>query len=197
MAKEKEAKYILRKYLSRKYTNAQIVDELVVCNGKNRVDVVVIDKILWGFEIKTSEDNLKRLKQQIEGYSKVFDKITLVIASKHLNSLEKVNIPENIGVMVFTEYKNGKLKSVKSIKKTKVNKNIVTTDLCHFLWRDEAYNILKRNNLNRGYSNSDVSEIRNTLIRSFKQTELKAMVTQTLKNRFYWLNHYKHIQCDD
>jgi len=44
----------------------------------------VINGELHGFELKSERDTLARLEDQAELYSQVFDRMTLIIAKRHL-----------------------------------------------------------------------------------------------------------------
>ena len=46
--------------------NALILDELGVCCGRVRADMAVVNGELKGFEIKSDQDTLLRLRSQVE-----------------------------------------------------------------------------------------------------------------------------------
>ncbi|WP_300554835.1 sce7726 family protein, partial [Desulfovibrio sp.] len=71
--------------LKKFYENGDLIlDELGVCSGASRVDVAVINGALHGYEIKSDQDTLDRLPQQILSYSRVLDRVTLVACDNHL-----------------------------------------------------------------------------------------------------------------
>lgn len=90
---------VLRKVLAEyvKDPNSRVVEELGLQHGSNRVDIAVVNGVLHGYELKSEADNLDRLQGQIESYSKVFDRVTLVTTSNHLSHAVK-QIPEWWGV---------------------------------------------------------------------------------------------------
>ena len=57
--------------------NTRIVEEMGIWSGSVRVDVAVINGELAGWELKSARDNLRRLPQQAELYSQVFDRMTI------------------------------------------------------------------------------------------------------------------------
>jgi hypothetical protein len=57
-----------------------------------RADLAVLDDCFYGIEIKSESDTLKRLPNQMEGYSRYFDRIELVVAPKHLRGLKDINL---------------------------------------------------------------------------------------------------------
>src|SRR5690606_14499419 len=74
-----------------------IINELDVCAGSAIMDIVVVNGEIHGFEIKSERDNLKRLPQQISYYNRVFDRVTLVVSSDHLDKAQEM-IPEWWGI---------------------------------------------------------------------------------------------------
>lgn len=57
-----------------------------------RADLALLGKTFHGIEIKSASDTLKRLPSQLEGYARYFDRITIVLASKHLKGIRKINL---------------------------------------------------------------------------------------------------------
>jgi hypothetical protein len=62
--------------------NTLFVDELDL-GGLVRVDIAAVNGALWGYEIKSAHDTLRRLPTQVEVYSKVLDYAALVVAECH------------------------------------------------------------------------------------------------------------------
>jgi len=57
-----------------------------------RADLAILSKHFHGIEIKSDSDTLKRLSSQIHGYTRYFDRTSLVVASKHLRGLQDINL---------------------------------------------------------------------------------------------------------
>ncbi len=64
----------------------KVVDLLAIINGKT-----------VAIEIKSITDKLNRLQEQIEEYSKIYDRIIVVAAPSHITGVEKI-ICKNIGL---------------------------------------------------------------------------------------------------
>jgi len=64
-------------------TNSLIINELGLFQGQHKIDVAVINGSLHGYEIKSEQDNLKRLPAQMDAYNKVFDYIHIIANEKH------------------------------------------------------------------------------------------------------------------
>src|SRR5260221_341269 len=63
--------------------NTLIIHELGVLNGSCRIDLAVVNGLLHGYEIKSDSDTLDRLPSQADAYASIFDRVTLVVGSKH------------------------------------------------------------------------------------------------------------------
>ena len=76
----------LRAKLSRDFAgddNTCIVEEMGVWSGSVRIDMAVINGELSGFELKSDRDTLERLPFQADLYSRVFDRVSLVVGERH------------------------------------------------------------------------------------------------------------------
>lgn len=86
---EQQIKVELINYLYSKDKNFDgvIVNEFVFDNFSRRADLLVINNgHLIVYEVKSESDDLGRLSGQVDNYLKYFDKVVLVVASKHLES---------------------------------------------------------------------------------------------------------------
>lgn len=78
--------------------------------NSSKVDCVVINGTLTVYEIKTELDNFNRLEKQIEDYKKVFEKIYVITAEKHL---DKVDFLTKQGIGIMRLNKSGKISTIK------------------------------------------------------------------------------------
>jgi len=65
--------------------DAIIANELVVAD--RRADIVVANRKLHAFEIKSDSDSLYRLAPQVDVYSQHFNKVTVVCGPKYINAI--------------------------------------------------------------------------------------------------------------
>jgi hypothetical protein len=131
-----------RKVLSR-YTNdpnTRILDELGLRHGAARIDIAVVNGIVHGFELKSDKDTLKRLPHQVQIYSSVLDKVTLVVGSRHANEAERM-VPQWWGIKVAVVGARGGFDFVDVRRATK-NPAQDAVAVCRLLWRDEALSLL-------------------------------------------------------
>ena len=69
-------------------TETRIVEEMGIWSGTVRIDIAVINGELWGYELKSERDTLERLPAQAKLYSRVFDRVTLVVGTRHVGAAE-------------------------------------------------------------------------------------------------------------
>lgn len=166
--------------------NTKIVNELGILHGQSRIDVAVVNGILHGYEIKSESDNLLRLPLQIEDYSKVFDRMTIVVQRNYLNQVREI-IPKWWGIALVTR-QNDRL-SIKEVRKGRLNTKVDPFSLSHFLWRNEAVDLLKAKGLQKGYLSKPRHELYEKICTSLSLEEIKFTVNQCLKMRENWRVH--------
>jgi hypothetical protein len=69
---------------SKMLDDAVVINEMVISNWSRRADIAVANGRLYGYEIKSDYDTLKRLDGQISTYTQHFDKTTVIVTQKHL-----------------------------------------------------------------------------------------------------------------
>ena len=87
--------------------------------NKSIVDFALFNGESKAFEIKTEYDTTQRLEQQLNDYTKFFQKCYVVIPDKFLKSYENY-LPSNIGIIIlYTENRNIKFKEIRPAEKNK------------------------------------------------------------------------------
>ena len=69
---------------ARAKTQHRLIHEFWVPLSHERADVVEVNGLLCGFEIKSARDHLKRLDRQVGAFNRLFDQITLVADRRHM-----------------------------------------------------------------------------------------------------------------
>jgi hypothetical protein len=128
--------------------------------GKNKADCVIINGSSTCYEIKTNQDSLQKLNNQINSYEKVFDYIYVVTGNKHTQEVLK-QYPSHIGVI---ELKNNSYFHYHRKAKLLVDNFDIATMLKSL--RKEEYSYLA-NRLN-----IDTSNIPNGLLFSYCQENI-------------------------
>src|SRR5690349_12621312 len=153
---------ILQRYHADPHT--LVVDELGLNHGESRADIAVINGLLVGYEIKSNEDSLNRLEEQVKAYNAIFDKITIVIGTRHLKNIHN-RIPSWWGIIsaVNTSENTAKFNLVRKCNK---NTNICPVSIARLLWRDEVLELLKQ----RKFTTSDLRKPRAFLYEILAET---------------------------
>ncbi|WAT26314.1 sce7726 family protein [Pseudomonas sp. GXZC] len=127
MLSEKDIKILLVDWLfERKMVDdAVIINEMVVANWSRRADIAVANGRLYGFEIKSQFDSLKRLPGQLESFQQYFDKVLVVAAPKFISAIQR-DYPEHIGILEVSaasgrprlrQVRAGRINEVKDVAK--------------------------------------------------------------------------------
>jgi hypothetical protein len=138
---DKELRAPLVKLLRAQYPDARLVQEWSV--GQSRVDVaLIVNGELHGYEIKSARDSLARLKQQVNDYSRVFNRCTLVCDWKHAHKARTI-VPAWWGVWQMGDiFDDGRmcLDRFDGFR----NHCFDATALCWLLWHREMRALLQR-----------------------------------------------------
>jgi len=100
---DSDIRKLLHPYLkkgNRKYKDTIIIDEFDLCSGLSRIDVAVVNGVIHGYEIKSEEDTLTRLPNQINYYNKSLEKISIITNKSHLKKIKKL-VPNWWGVLTI------------------------------------------------------------------------------------------------
>ena len=166
-------------------SNVRMVHEMCVLAGECRVDLAVINGRLEGFEIKSERDSLERLPRQVEAYGKVFDRMTVVCAERHL---EKVlaTVPAWWGV----EAAKPRGDSVRIVRERapKTNRALEPKAIAQLLWRAETLQALEELDAARGLRSKPRDVLWTALAEALPERELRRLVRERLRSREYWLS---------
>jgi hypothetical protein len=186
-----------RKALRRQHAQKDtlVVDELGLNHGKCRADIAVVNGHLVGYEIKSNSDSLRRLKEQVKSYNAVFDKISIVVGNRHINSIQNY-IPQWWGVIVSTRGPRGAV-NFDIIRKAQMNKNIKPISLARLLWRNEAKEILRQKNLPPRILRRPRETLYEHLVGKLNIYELRKIVGEYFKKRKNWRCPESPSQYDD
>lgn len=171
----------LKKDLERRHARddeLRIIEELGVRHGTARIDIVVINGIMHGYEIKSDCDTLERLPEQMNEFNDVFDRLTLVVGKRHL--YDAINlIPDWWGIMVAKVNRNNKI-IFHTIRKAEDNKKQVGISIARLLWREEALQILEEKNKATGVHSKPRESIYERLANTLNVDTIKEKVRYTL-----------------
>lgn len=158
--------------------NTLVIDELGVAHGKNRADIAVLNGTIHGFEIKSSKDTLSRLPEQINEYSRCFEKVSIIAAPNHIEKLQLM-LPPWCGLILATKGAKGAI-TFKTIRRAQKNPNIEIYAMAHFLWRKEIIEILTQ----FGESEKNLKLSREKLYRLLPENTTTKQLTELIKAKF-------------
>lgn len=174
----------------------RLVEELGLCNGTVRADMAVVNGILKGYEIKSDQDTLIRLKAQADIYNHVFDTVTLVVAERHLATAQSV-IPEWWGIEVATLNQGSTRVELHPFRTEQINHSVDPCKLVKLLWRDEAVFILQQKFTSKSFKGKSRSILWEHLVNSMPLSDLKDAVRHSLKHRTNWRVDGPHTPNDE
>lgn len=160
-----------------------IVEEVGLAKGSSRIDLVVINGALNGFEIKSEADTLARLPSQAVSYGAVFDTVTLVLADKHRADADAL-IPAWWGVTLATSTTGGT--SLQAVRPVEPNPSQDPFAIASLLWHEEALQVLERHALSNGVRSKPRRFAWLRLADRLPPEVLKAEVRAMLKARGNW-----------
>jgi len=175
-----------RKRLQRQHTQKDtlVIDELGLNHGKCRADIAVVNGHLIGYEIKSNNDSLRRLKDQIKSYNTVFDKISIVVGNRHINSIQN-HIPRWWGVIASIRGSRGAV-NFDTIRKAQMNKSVEPISIARLLWRNEVIEILQNNKVPKKVLRQPRAVLYEYLANIMSVNELRKAVRDFFKKRKNW-----------
>jgi len=186
-----------RKRLRRQHAQEDtlVIDELGLNHGKCRADIAVVNSHFIGYEIKSNKDSLRRLKDQVESYNSVFDKISVIVGDRYINSIQS-HIPAWWGVIVSLKGPKGAV-NFGTIRKAQTNKKVAPISIARLLWRNEAEEILRQKNLPPRILRQPRAILYDYLVDEFNICELRKVVRDYFKKRKNWRCPASFLQYDD
>lgn len=114
--------------------------EVGLCVGACRVDVMVVNGHLHGYEIKSEHDTLARLDAQVGYYSRVLDFATVVSSGRHADRVRD-RVPDWWGIRVA--HPAGDAVRFEDVHPPSPNPGQSLLAVAQLLWRDEAAEALR------------------------------------------------------
>jgi len=192
---DSDIRRVLRRSLAEEFAGDQttvILDEFG-CAGA-RADIAVVNGKLHAYEIKSEVDTLDRIDNQVRGYGLVFDNVTAVVAVKHVEKLSK-KIPTWWGITAVDC--DGDHPALRRVRCGKKNPTIDLAALSRLLWRNEAFQFLKRLGHHDDLRRASAAKIRQRIVEEVSIAQVAAEVRRVLKLRGVNLVVQRRIQNGD
>ena len=181
--RDAEVRPALRRYLQREQSanpNMLLIEELGLCQGQARIDLLTVSGVLHGYEIKSSRDRLTRLASQAETYSRVLDRVTLVVCPRHIEAALQL-VPSWWGVLLV----RGSVEAVslEPFRPAAENPDQDPRALVELLWRDEAMELLAYHNATAGVRSKRRPVVWDRVCEVLDVTEIRSAVRYRLRTR--------------
>ena len=177
---------LVEKYLGphARRSDSLVIHELGLAHAKRRVDVAVINGEIHGFEIKSAQDRLGRLKGQLQVYAQSLHKLTLVVATKHLKRVLEI-IPTWCGVIEVLVNPEGRV-HLKEVRKAERNPSVDPFILAHLLWRNEVQDILSEYGAQPATLRAPRAELYKLLVTKMPEPKLTGRIKAAMTERTSW-----------
>jgi len=177
---------LFRRYLAT--PNAMILEEVGIRHGAARVDFLLVNGLLHGFELKSNKDNLHRLENQIPIYSSVLDRVTLIVGYR-LADKALAMIPDWWGVKLASLGNRGAIQ-FRDARTPKNNPDVQKEALAKLLWQGQALDVLKELGADAGVRSKTRREI---YARLAERADLDLIRTKVR----YYLSQRKSYRVDE
>jgi hypothetical protein len=159
-----------------------IYEEFALWGGTVRADFATLNGVSRGYEIKSEADSLARLAAQRRAYNQVFDQITLIAHSRHLQDLRR--IPPWWGIILV----ESSLKSLRLVrlKEAVENPKREPSAIASLLWRHEAIDLLTALGLDGGVRSKPMDFLIERLSSELTIELLSDRVRQAIRARGDW-----------
>jgi len=196
---DRDIRTVLKEELMRKYAkdnDTLVLDELGIRHGAARIDLVVVNHRLHGYEIKSDLDSLRRLPDQIKAYSSVMDRVTLVVGYRHAYDALRM-VPEWWGVRLAEMKKQSGTVVLSDARSARDNPKVDLNAVAALLWRNEALGVLEEVGAASGIRSKRRNEIYRRLVDLSDPDFLRFKIRQQLKSRQGWRAVAQQMSCGD
>jgi len=163
-----------------KQSNTVFIEEFGICRGQRRIDLAVVNSCFHGYEIKSDRDTLRRLENQVDLYSKVLDRATIVVGERYQSEAMDV-VPNWWGVLLV--HPGAKSPRFKVVRRAQKNPGLEPRSLVELLWLADAVALLDQRNAARGIRGKPRRIVWDKVCESFQVHEIAAAVREHLKAR--------------
>lgn len=178
-----EIRPALRERLLRRHANEAdtvLIEELGLRRGQVRVDLAVVNGSLHGFEIKSDRDSLRRLAGQVELYSQVLDRATLVVGERFA-PLAMSLVPAWWGIVRVSSKTCGL--RFTTLRRSRLNPQRNARALAELLWAEQALSLLEERGVAKGMRGKPRRVLWDRISELLPVEEIAAAVRDRLKAR--------------
>lgn len=147
--------------------------EVLFSPNRRRVDLLILSQELHAIEIKGCYDDPRKLEEQLDDYHKTFDRVSVVTAPKHVNSIYK-SIKPYTGLILFDA------RTFKIRRLAKLRKRLDKYSLLMFLQKNELNSLSKVKNSNT----LSTDEIRRRIVKRVSVNKIREAAYSSLRKRY-------------
>lgn len=170
-----------------------IIDELGLRHGACRIDLVVVNGNLHGFELKSDRDTLKRLARQATVYSCIFDSVTLVVGGRHVEQAGQI-APDWWGMKLAEVQPDGSV-FLRELRPPGSNPSTDPLAIAKLLWRHEALAFLEELGQANGLYSKPRAAMYARLVAVADAGQISSRVRRQLKHRADWRPAVRRMSC--
>ena len=184
MLKDKDVRPLALALATNQNPGARVLPEVGIIQGNVFMDVAALSvTCLHGYEVKSEADTLKRLPRQVDAYSRVLDRCTLVVDSKHFCKASPL-LPEWWGIVRV--WRLGNTVAMEQEREAKPNPAPDTEAVARLLWRNEVLAILESIGATRGVRSAPKNALYRRLLEVQAPDVLRQRVRQVVCERTTW-----------
>lgn len=176
--------------IKRLHPETLVIDELGLAHAKSRIDVAVINGCIHGYEIKSDKDSLYRFERQFQIYRQTLQKLTIVVAPRHLQAI-LAEAPHWCGIVEASVGIRGGVK-LNTIRMARLNPDVDPIMMAHLLWRSEVVELLSR----LGYTTKELrlprKQLYELLSKALSTRDICHAVRGFMIKRKAWRGHLLH-----
>jgi hypothetical protein len=156
------------------------INEHQFLRGNRQADLIAIsDNMTIGYEIKSEKDSLKRLAQQIKDYSKVFNRVYLVLAEKFIKRIEIKTLSKNIGIIIVKKNREkNESHEIKILRKATTRILLDKSAILSLLWRKDLEKLVPKKKYTEMY------DLKNYVFKKCSIKTIQKQIIISLKSRY-------------
>lgn len=161
--------------------DGRVLEKFRMGRGRSWIDFAIVGEMIHGFEVKSIQRNgLQGLGNQVRVFSRVLDRVTLVVVKYHLDEARRV-VPKWWGLQVSERDVEGGVQ-FSVVRDAKDNPFVDPHALAEFFWRDEAMALLREFGYERGLRGKGCAFVHKRLVEAVDLNVLRARVRGLVTN---------------
>jgi hypothetical protein len=163
--------------------HTSFLEEINLCGGKSRIDILVVGEQLHGIEIKSDRDHLNRLERQLATYNQVVSFISIVGSMRTLEKI-KDRVADHVGLIMIGQWEETGQLFCKVLKKAKKNPYRQSYYIAQLLHKNELVQLLRLHGAPADIVMKTRQELWQLLVQLVNEDQLVRSVAAMLRQRY-------------